>query len=137
MSAVVALAVAGAVHLGFQATVSVAVYPALVSTRADDFAVVHAAHSRRITYLVVPVYGLLVLGGGWAVVADTRPLVLAGVAAHGLALLTTALVAAPTHGRLGTDGPTPDLLRRLVRSDMARTTCAAVGLALSLAAIAT
>ncbi|MGQ2937213.1 MAG: hypothetical protein ACT6SA_12000, partial [Aeromicrobium sp.] len=62
-------------------------------------------------------------------------LVLAAVAAHGVALLATASVAAPTHGRLGSDGPTPALLRRLARSDLARTAAAWTGLVLSLLAL--
>ncbi len=133
--AVVALAVVGAAHAAFQLTVSVVVYPALASVGADQFAVAHDAHSRRIVLLVVPLYAALVVVCGWAVATDSRPLVLAAVAAHGLALLTTALVAAPTHGRLGTSGPTPSLLRRLAVSDAVRSVAAVVGLALALLAL--
>lgn len=133
--AVVALAVAGAAHAAFQLTVSVVVYPALASVGADQFAVAHDAHSRRIVLLVAPLYAALVVVCGWAVVADPRPLVLGAVAAHGLALLTTALVAAPTHGRLGTSGPSPVLLRRLAVSDGVRTLAAVAGLVLALLAI--
>lgn len=133
--AVVALAVVGAAHAAFQLTVSVVVYPALASVGPDAFAEAHDAHSRRIVLLVGPLYLALLVVGGWTVVADSRPLVLAAVAAHGLALLTTALVAAPTHGRLGTSGPAPALLRRLVTSDRVRTVAAATGLGLSLVAL--
>lgn len=133
--AVVALAVVGAAHAAFQLTVSVVVYPALASVGADQFTLAHDAHSRRIVLLVVPLYAALVVVCGWAVATDPRPLVLAAVAAHGLALLTTALVAAPTHGRLGTSGPTPSLLRRLAVSDGVRSVAAVVGLALALLAL--
>jgi hypothetical protein len=134
--AVVALAVVGAAHAAFQLTVSVVVYPALASVGADQFAVAHDAHSRRIVVLVGPLYAALVVVCGWAVVTEPRPLVLAAVAAHSLAMVTTALVAAPTHGRLGTSGPSPVLLRRLAVSDGVRTLAAVVGLVLALLAIA-
>jgi hypothetical protein len=133
--AVVALAVVGAAHAAFQLTVSVVVYPALASVGADQFTLAHDAHSRRIVLLVVPLYAALVAVCGWAVATDPRPLVQAAVAAHGLALLTTALVAAPTHGRLGTSGPTPSLLRRLAVFDGVRSVAAVVGLALALLAL--
>jgi hypothetical protein len=135
LDAVIALAVVGAAHAAFQLTVSVVVYPALASVGADRFAVAHDAHSRRIVLLVAPLYAALVVVCGWAVVADPRPLVLAAVAAHGAAVLTTALLAAPTHGLLGTSGPTPTLLRRLMVSDGVRTVAAVVGLALALLAL--
>lgn len=134
--AVVALAVVGAAHAAFQLTVSVVVYPALASVGPAAFAAAHDAHSRRIVLLVGPLYLALLVVGGWAVAVAPRPLVLAAVAAHGLALLTTALVAAPTHGRLGASGPTPALLRRLATSDRVRTAAATAGLALSLPALA-
>jgi hypothetical protein len=133
---VVALTVVGAAHLAFQATVSVVVYPALAGVGREAFATAHDAHSRRIVVLVAPLYAALVGIGAWAALTAPRPLVLAAVAAHGLALMVTALVAAPTHGRLGASGPTPELLGRLARADWARTAAAAVGLALSLAALA-
>lgn len=132
---VVALAVVGAAHAAFQTTVSVVVYPALAAVRDEGFAAAHDAHSRRIVALVAPLYATLLAVGAWAALADPRPLVIAAVAAHGVALLVTASVAAPTHGRLGSDGPTPDLLRRLLRSDLARTAAAWTGLVLSLLAL--
>lgn len=135
LDAVVALAVVGALHAAFQLTVSVVVYPALASVAPGAFASAHDAHSRRIVLLVGPLYLALLAVGGWAVVADPRPLVLAAVGAHGLALVTTALVAAPTHGRLGSAGPSAALLRRLTVSDGVRTVAAVAGLVLSLLAL--
>lgn len=132
---VVGLALVGAAHAAFQTTVSVVVYPALAAVGDEGFAAAHDAHSRRIVALVAPLYAALLAVGGWAALSDPRPLVLAAVAAHGVALLVTALVAAPTHGRLGIDGPTPALLRRLARSDLARTAAAWTGLVLSLLAL--
>lgn len=134
--AAVALAVVGAAHAAFQSTVSVVVYPALAGVGREAFAAAHDAHSRRIVVLVGPLYAALVAVGAWAALSDPRPLVLAAVAAHGVALLVTAAVAAPTHGRLGSAGPDRALLRRLARADRARTAAALAGLALSVAALA-
>jgi hypothetical protein len=133
------LAAAG-LHLGFQATVTLLVYPALVEQgrRGQDWAVVHAAHSRRITPLVVLVYGGLVppvtaavwqLSGGragWG----------AAIAAAGalLAFATTALVAAPAHGRLSR-GWGPAMSLRLVRADVVRLVGAVICLAGAVAAV--
>ena len=136
LDAVVALAVVGSAHAAFQASVSVVVYPGLAGVGREAFAAAHDAHSRRIVVLVGPLYAALVGVGTWAALSDPRPLVLAAVVAHGVALLVTAAVAAPTHGRLGSSGPDRVLLRRLARADWARTAAALVGLTLSVAALA-
>lgn len=127
-------------HLGFQLTVDRVVYPALAEVGREPWARSHAAHSRRITPVVAAIYPALVLVVAWQLLA--HPGVAAGwVAAAGglLAVVTTALVAAPTHGRLGrdvTEGERQRLLRRLARADHVRTlgalVCAA-GAALLLA----
>ncbi len=123
------LVAASAAHAGFSLVVSVVVYPALVDGAREpgvDWTARHDAHSRRIFRVVGPLYLLVaaacvrsLLGGphGWAWA------VLAGNAA---AALSTAALAAPTHGRLGTQGPTPALLTRLVRADRLRTAAALV-----------
>ncbi len=48
------------------------------------------------------------------------------------AALVTATLAAPTHGRLGREGPSAALLARLLRVDRARTVGAVVALVASL-----
>ncbi|MGA9745861.1 MAG: hypothetical protein WBQ50_00235, partial [Nocardioides sp.] len=63
------LLVATAVHLGFQVSVTLLVYPALGRVGADSWPAAHAAHSRAIVPLVVVVYGALVLSGTAAVLA--------------------------------------------------------------------
>ena len=95
-----ALIAAGGLHLGFQAVVTVVVYPALATTRPADWADVHAAHSRRISLVVGPLY--------------------VAVAGHTVAAGATALSAAPTHGRLGRTGPDPRDIARLLRADRVR-----------------
>lgn len=117
-AAVAALLAAATLHLGFQVTVTVLVYPALV--RAPDWERVHPLHTRAITPLVVVVYGALVLAGGWALVATwLDPWVLLSVAGAGAAMLATALVAGPAHGKLAEDKK-PELVRRLLSADRVR-----------------
>ncbi len=131
---------AAALHLGFQATVTLLVYPALAARgrHGDDWQQAHAAHSRRITPLVVVVYGALLpptmvavweaLTGdaGWATT----------VAASGavIAFMATAAVAAPAHGRL-TGGWDERIGVRLLRADVLRLVAAVGCLAGSTAAL--
>ena len=117
-----------AVHAGFQLTVTWLVYPALVRVPAASWQVEHARHSRRIVPLVGVVYaaalvactGVLLRGASYA-----DWLAVGGTA---VALLTTALVAAPLHGRLA-PGSDPVLLRRLLEADRVRAAGAVVALA--------
>lgn len=131
---VLVLAAAG-LHAGFQLTVSVLVYPALL--RAEPFAPAHTRHSRSIVPLVLLVYVALVASGVARLAVgqlDVPSVVaLAGAAVAGL---TTAFVAAPTHGRLG-HGRTDELARRLTRADLVRTIGAVIGFAGALAAALT
>ena len=80
----------------------------------------HTAHSRRITPLVVGVYAAVVAACGWVLVAGGwQPSTAVAVAASALAMLTTAAVAAPAHGRLGAGRGERDLAV-LVRADRVR-----------------
>ena len=129
------LVAASAAHAGFSVVVSVVVYPALVDGAREpgvDWPARHDAHSRRIAWVVGPLYLLVaaacvrtLLEGpqGWAWVVLTG---------NALAALTTAALAAPTHGRLGAQGPTPALLTRLLRADRLRTAAAVMAAAASL-----
>jgi hypothetical protein len=137
-AALVALAVASALHLGFQLTVTMVVYPALARVDDAGWGVAHSRHSRAITPLVVLVYGALVLAGAWLVSAlarggggagwDDRTTAWLWLTIVGalLAMLTTAFVEAPLHGRLGR-GRDQALVDRLLRGDRVR----AVGAVLS------
>ena len=110
-----------ALHAGFQSVVTVVVYPALRDLPPERWAEGHAAHSRRITSIVVPLYAVVVAACGWVLVAGpvSWQVVLA-VAGNAAALAVTALVAAPTHARLGRVGPEPALLARLLLADRGR-----------------
>lgn len=121
LDAPTALLVVAAGHAGFQVTVTTMVYPALVATRPEDWSRVHDRHSRAIAPLVVLVYGGLVLAGVWAVVAGPLDaLLLVALASAAATILVTGAFAAPLHGRLGAQGPRPELLRRLLAVDRVR-----------------
>lgn len=118
------LLLVAAAHLGFQLTVDLVVYPALGDVVPEAWASAHERHSRRILPVVAAIYPPLVLALGWAVVAEPGSagtwLALAGGM---LAVVTTAAVAAPVHGRLSgaAVGDRPGLMRRLDRADRVRT----------------
>ncbi|WP_432494472.1 hypothetical protein [Kineococcus auxinigenes] len=126
-----ALLAGAALHAGFQAVVTAVVYPALAAAAAaPGWARVHAAHSRRIAPVVAVVYASVL--ATWAWVLLVRPLtgwLVLAAAGSALAGLSTALVAAPVHARLGREGPRPALLRRLRRADGVRLAGALLGLA--------
>lgn len=138
MSPEVALLAVTALHAGFQAVVTIVVYPALRDLGADRWSAGHAAHSRRVSVVVAPVYLLVLVVCGWQLtdLAGVGAGALVAVAGNGLALTVTAAVAAPTHGRLGRDGPRPELLRRLLVADRVRLVGALVALAGAVAAVA-
>lgn len=127
MSAEQFLLLATGVHLGFQAVVTIVVYPGLVSLPSQEWARGHAAHSQRMIVVVIPVYAATMIALAWALASldMSTPLV---ITAGALVLVwaTTAFAAAPIHHRLSTDGPTPQLLRRLRRIDAIRLIGAAV-----------
>ncbi|WP_307853580.1 hypothetical protein [Nocardioides palaemonis] len=123
------LLVVAALHLGFQLTVDLVVYPALGDVPDERWATAHQKHSSRITPVVAVAYLPLVGVLAWSVA--TRPEdagVWLAVAGAALSVGTTAVVAAPTHGRLSSEPAAgrPALLGRLDRADRVRTLGAAV-----------
>lgn len=121
MSAEQFLLLATGVHLGFQAVVTIVVYPALVNLAPDDWERGHAAHTHRMIIVVIPVYAALAIALGWALATVSFSLAL--IVTTGAVLIvgvTTALVAAPIHRRLSTGGPTQKLIRNLRRADAFR-----------------
>lgn len=144
----VALAVASALHLGFQLTVTMVVYPALARVDDAGWSVAHGRHSTAITPMVVLVYGALAVCGSWAVVVVlggtgeegwggwTLAWVWVSIAGALLAMLTTAFVEAPLHGRLGR-GRDQVLVERLLRGDRVRTVGAVVSWVAAVLAVVT
>lgn len=121
------LLLAVGIHLGFQAVVTIVVYPGLLSLSPDDWASGHAAHTRRMIIVVVPVYAAVVLALGWALATMCcSPALFVTTGAIVVVWVTTAFVAAPLHHLLSVDGPTPKLIGRLRRSDIIRLIGAAV-----------
>ena len=123
-----ALLAATALHAGFQATVTVLVYPALARVRPEDWPAGHDAHSRAITPLVAVVYGAALVACVGAVLSSPASAG-AWVAAAGTAgaFLVTGAAAAPTHGRLG-GARTPRLVARLLAVDRWRLVLAVLAL---------
>ncbi len=120
MTAGDALLLAAMLHLGFQATVTGVVYPALAEVGDDDWTRAHDAHSRRITRLVAPVYLLLAGACLWVLIAGPHDaLLLAAVVGAAVSGVTTVAVAAPGHSRLGR-GRASSEVRRLLMADAVR-----------------
>jgi hypothetical protein len=133
-AALLALLVASALHLGFQLTVTMVVYPALARVDDAGWKLAHTRHSRGITPLVVLTYGALMLSGAWALftlftvpTGRSGAWVLVSVTGALIAGLTTASAAAPLHRRLA-HGRDEALVDRLVRADRLRALGAVVSL---------
>ena len=122
-------------HLGFQVTVSSLVYPVLAATPPEAWRGAHDRHSRVITPTVGAVYAALLVGSVAALSTAVSPAVVTAVGGVALSLGTTALVAAPLHGRLATTGPTPERLHRLLVADRVRTAGAAIAAVAATAAV--
>lgn len=123
MDAALAHLAAACAYAGFQWTVRVVVYPQLATVGHADpwgFPAYAAAHQRRVTWLVGPLFAALVVTSG--VLAASRPtavLAWACAAATLVVLAATALGAVPQHRVLAErwDGPAH---RRLLRADGVR-----------------
>jgi hypothetical protein len=110
------------------------VYPALARVDGARWAEAHARHGRAIAPLVVMTYGALVLSGAWALAARWPDAwVVLSLLGAAVSMLTTALVAAPAHGRLAT-GRDPVVVPRLLRADRLRAAGAVLALAGALVA---
>ena len=128
------LVAATALHAGFQLVVTFLVYPAFAEVPADDWSRYHAAHSRRITWLVAVVYGLALLAAAAVLVTGTWQVgTVTSVVATGLAVLVTMTVAAPAHSRLGRGRGERDLAT-LVVADRFRLGAAVLAAVAALAA---
>lgn len=121
-------------HAGFQLTVTLVVYPALVRVPGERWDDAHARHSRGIVPLVVLSYGTVLVACAGALLSRPGPGVWLAAAGSLAAMLVTATLAAPTHGRLAA-GPEPGLLRRLLYVDRLRCAGAVLAVVGALAAV--
>jgi hypothetical protein len=129
-----ALVAATAVHTGFQLSVTTLVYPALARVPPGQWAEAHRAHSRAVTPLVVVVYGALAAAAGWVLLSGPYGWEWVALSAIAAAVLVTATVAAPAHGRLGGGYDGADI-RRLLRADRIRTAAAVTALVATLVSV--
>lgn len=131
------LLAATGLHAGFQATVTLLVYPALAEVPPERWHDAHDRHSRRIVPLVGVVYVALLVTGVGALASDRSSVLLwLAALASAAAVLVTATAAAPLHGRLGS-GRDPALVARLLVVDRLRCGCATVGFAAAVLALTT
>ena len=128
------LLAASAAHLGFQLVVTVVVYPALAEVPGGRWAAAHERHSRRIALVVGPLYAAVAAACLWALLSSPDAWTLVAVGGNGVAVLVTATVAAPLHGRLGGARGRAVLLTRLRRADLVRTAATAVAVVAALLA---
>jgi hypothetical protein len=131
MTSGTALLTATAVHLGFQATVTAVAYPALARVPAARWSVAHRFHSRAIAPVVAVIYAAVVLAAGWTLLTDPDAWALVAAAASAVAVLVTAVAAAPSHRRLGA-GHDPERISRLLHVDRVRAAATAVAFAAAL-----
>jgi hypothetical protein len=113
------LLIATALHAGFQLTVTLHVYPALLRVPADRWRETHARHSRGILPLVVLVYAAVLAACTAATLTAPGAGVWVADAGTAVAVLVTALLAPPLHRRLAS-GPDASVLRRLRSVDKLR-----------------
>ena len=121
-------------YAGFQWTVHVAVYRQFAAVPEDAFPRYENLHQRRVSYLVGPLFGALVLSTGWLGL-DRPPTVPGWAPAVADALLAvvlgaTAFLAVPQHRRLGVAWD-PVAYRALLRADVIRVLAATAGVALA------
>ena len=131
--AATAFLTAAAAHAGFQATVTLVVYPTLSHVRAAHWRQAHDRHSGYIWPLVAVLYAALAATGAWWLLTDWSVLAAVAVALAGLAVLVTAVGAAPLHRRLVKRDDV--LLARLLDTDRVRTVLAVAAVAVTLVAL--
>jgi Domain of unknown function (DUF1772) len=131
--AATAFVAAAAVHAGFQATVTLVVYPTLSHVRAAHWRQAHDRHSHQILPLVAVIYAALAATGAWWLATDWSILAAGAVVLAALAAAVTLVVAAPLHRRLVRRDDA--VLGRLLGADKARTVLALASVAVAIAAV--
>jgi hypothetical protein len=131
--AATAFLAAAAAHAGFQATVTLVVYPTLSHVRSAHWRQAHDRHTHDIGPLVAVIYVALVATAVWWLAVDWSVLAVVAVVLALLAIAVTAALAAPLHRRLvRRDDAT---VARLLAVDRWRTGLAIASVAVAIAAI--
>jgi hypothetical protein len=126
------LAVASA-HAGFQATVTLVVYPTLSHVRAAHWRQAHDRHSHEVGPLIVVAYLALLATGAWWLATDWSTLAAVAVVLAASSMAITLVLAAPLHRRLVRRDEAA--LARLLGVDKARTVLAFAAAAVAFAAL--
>ena len=120
-------------HAGFQATVTLVVYPTLSHVRAAHWRQAHDRHTRQVRPLVAVLYLALAATSVWWLAVDWSKLSVVAVVLAALAAAVTAVLAAPLHRRLVRRDE--EALTRLLGVDKARTVLALAAVAVAIVAI--
>jgi hypothetical protein len=108
-----------AAYAGFQWTVQVLVYRQFGLVPAAAFAAFEAAHQRRVTYVVGPLFAGQALTSAGLLVAGDGALRFVSIGLFAGVLAVTGLLAVPLHRRLST-GFDAAAHRTLLRVDLVR-----------------
>ena len=131
--AATAFLAAAAAHAGFQATVTLVVYPTLSHVRAAHWRQAHDRHSRAVLPLVAVSYLALGATGAWWLATDASALSAVAAVLAALPMAITAVLAAPLHRRLVRRDDAA--LARLLSVDKARTVLAFAAAGVAIAAL--
>ncbi len=123
-------------YAGFQATVRLVVYPQMALVDAAAFPRYEAAHQRRVSLVVGPLFAAVAVTTAGLLAVRPGPLSLGCAACFAVVLAVTAFGAVPQHRRLSA-GFDPAAHRRLVLWDGVRLAAALghAGCALALALV--
>jgi hypothetical protein len=129
--AATAFLAAASAHAGFQATVTLVVYPTLSHVRAAHWRQAHDRETEAVRPLVAVAYLALAATGAWWLATDWSALAVVAVALAVLSMAVTAVLARPLHRRLVRRDDAA--LARLLGVDRSRTllACAAAGVAIA------
>jgi hypothetical protein len=131
--AATAFLTAASAHAGFQATVTLVVYPTLSHVRSAHWRQAHDRHLHEMRPVVVAAYLALVATAVWWLADDWSAIAVVAVVLALLSIAVTAVLAAPLHRRLvKRDDAT---VARLLTVDRWRTGFAVAAVAVTIAAI--
>jgi hypothetical protein len=131
--AATAFLAAAAAHAGFQATVTLVVYPTLSHVRAAHWRQWHDRGTRAVRPLVAVAYVALAATGLWWLAVDWSALAVVAVVLAALSMAVTLVLAAPLHRRLIRRDEAA--LARLLGVDKARTLLAFAAVGVAIAAL--